>query len=67
MFAFIRVGSCLAKAYDMGTDWQIITSDGNEYWFSVWQANKKASLYTAFCKACKLDSVVFNDKEVTIV
>lgn len=66
MFAFIRIGSYLAKAYDMGSDWQILTSDGREYWSSVWQSDKKSSLYAAFAKACKLDYVEFDEKEVVI-
>ena len=67
MNAFIRIGSYTAKAYDMGTDWQVLTSDGKEYWTSVWQADKKASLYAALSKACKLDFVEFNEKEIVIV
>ena len=67
MYAFIRIGAYTAKAYDQGDDWQILTSDGNEYWASVWQSDRKASLYSAFEKACKLDFVLYDQAEVVIV
>ena len=64
MKAFIRVGCYLAKAYEQGDDWQVITSDGKEYWFSVWQADKKASLVNALVKACQRDFVSTNGDEI---
>ena len=48
MKAFYRVDNLLIKAYDQGDDWQLIDSDGNERWFSVWHADKYASLVRAF-------------------
>lgn len=66
MKAFIRIGSYTAKAYDMGSDWQVLTSDGKEYWSSVWQADKMASLYAALSKACRNDSVEFDESGVVI-
>ena len=67
MRAFIRIGSYLAKAYDQGTDWQVLTSDGKEYWFSVWQADQKASLENALLSACKCDFVQVEDNQIIFV
>ena len=67
MKAFIRIGNYLAKAYDHGTDWQILTSDGKEYWFSVWQADHKASLENALLSACKRDYVQVQDNQIIFV
>lgn len=47
MIAFYSDGTTQAKAYDHGTDWQII-SDKKEQWFSTWSDNKRASLHNAF-------------------
>ncbi len=67
MKAFIRVGAYLAKAYDQGADWQVLTSDGKEYWFSVWQADYKGSLENALLAACKRDFVHAEDSEIIFV
>lgn len=64
MKAFIRIGCYLAKAYDQGDDWQVLTSDGKEYWFSVWQTDKKSSLIRALSETCKRDCVAFEESEI---
>lgn len=48
MYAFYSDGNVLIKAYLHGSDWQLLDSTGNERWFSVWHADKVASLYRAF-------------------
>jgi hypothetical protein len=48
MNAFYSDGKTLIKAYANGNDWQLIDSDGNERWFSIWHADKYASLVRAF-------------------
>ena len=67
MKAFIRIGDYVAKAYDQGTDWQVLTSNGKEYWFSVWQANQKSSLENALLSACKRDCVQVQDNQIIFV
>ena len=47
MIAFYSDGKTQAKAYDHGSDWQIV-SDKGERWFSVWSQDKRASLHRAF-------------------
>jgi hypothetical protein len=64
MIAFYRQNGYLVKVYEHGTDWQCITSDGKEYWFSVWQADKKASLTEAVRKSCLRDSAPFVESEI---
>jgi hypothetical protein len=67
MKAFIRVDTYLAKAYDQGTDWRVLTSDGKEYWFSMWQADYKGSLENALLSACKRDFVQVKDNQIISV
>lgn len=64
MYAFIRIGDLLVKAYDHDKDWQVLTNDGQEYWYSVWENDKKHSLYTAFAKTCQRCKVAFDLDQV---
>jgi hypothetical protein len=49
MIAFYSDGTKQVKAYDHGSDWQLI--DGkNERWFSTWSNDKRASLHSAFSR-----------------
>ena len=47
MIAFYSDGSQQVKAYDHGSDWQLV-SDKKEQWFSTWSQDKRASLHRAF-------------------
>jgi len=49
MIAFYSDGTKQVKAYDQGSDWQLI--DGKtERWFSTWSDNRRASLHSAFVR-----------------
>jgi len=49
-----------------GSDWQVATSAGDEWWFSVWRADPRASLYSALSSACvRSGGVLFNPSYVT--
>jgi hypothetical protein len=52
MIAFYSNGKNQIKAYLhhnlYGSSWQLIDDTGKERWFSVWQANPKESLHSAF-------------------
>ena len=48
MIAFFSDGKDCIKAYRHGNDWQLISESKGERWFSVWEADKKASLHHAF-------------------
>lgn len=50
MIAFYTDGKDAIKAYDHGTDWQLISEKMGERWFSKWQHDKRASLHNAFNK-----------------
>jgi hypothetical protein len=47
MIAFYTNGKILVKAYQHGSDWQLLC-DKQERWFSVWTNDKRASLVSAF-------------------
>lgn len=67
MKAFIRIGDYTAKAYDRDRDWQVLTSNGNEYWFSAWQVNQKAGLENALLSACKRDGIQVGNNQIIFV
>ena len=69
MKAFYRDNDLLVKAYDHGSDWQLVDNQGNERWFSIWSFDKKASLLRAFdamtTNFCPLNLNISIDDEVT--
>lgn len=66
LIAFYKDRGFLAKVYKSGDDWQVTTSLGDEYWFSVWQADKPSSLYNAIIKTCRLSDVEYKQENVVI-
>ena len=44
MYAFAKQDDLLLKVYDEQDDWQVLASNGREYWFSKWHKNESESL-----------------------
>jgi hypothetical protein len=65
MKAFYRVDDLLIKAYDQGDDWQLIDSNGNEYWRSKW-ADEYASLCAAFFSMAEQNGYNFKQTRLVI-
>lgn len=69
MVAFYKTGDFLAKVYRPldGRDWQVLTNNGHEYWYSVWTDCETDSMYRAIIQTCKRVGVEFEDEFLTIV
>ena len=65
MRAFYKVDDLLIKAYDKGDDWQLIDSNGGEYWRSKW-ANEYASLCAAFFSMVEKNGYDFKESRLTL-
>lgn len=54
MYAFVcpANSTLLIKAFDRDGDWQVLTSEGKEFWCSIWTQDRAASLLNAFNRAC---------------
>lgn len=66
MHAFIRIGEYIAKVYDQGSDWQVVTNN-SEYWFSVWVSDERASIERAMIEACSRDGFSVTKDQIIFV
>lgn len=70
MAAFYRRQDFLAKAYRDGDDWRVTTHcrehNGPEYWFSVWSADVRGSLFNALERTAGRSGFPFDPLDVVL-